>query len=362
MTHRPPVRPDRPAATASSADPGGEGVRPNERDAAPDDTEDEVTATTLTLPPEAEGVRLDKALAACLPELSRVRVQALLAEGAIRTLPDGGIPNARAPLPPGTLISVAIPPPVDAAPVPEDIPLTLLYEDEHVLVVDKPAGMVVHPGAGNATGTLVNALLHRCSDSLSGIGGVARPGIVHRLDKDTSGAMVVAKHDRAHAGLAAQFADRDGAGAGLSRTYLALCYGLPLPAVGTIDAAIGRDPRDRLRMAVRPDGKVARTHYRTLHAFGSVASLLVCTLETGRTHQIRVHLRHLGHPLIGDPVYGKRGGFAFPRQALHAWKLSFHHPITQMRMAFTADLPHDFKTVLETVAAETGIAVPPIPD
>lgn len=375
MTHHPPGGPEG-SAPDRAVDPSGDppdaldaldpsdpldpsdAVDPNDLIDAPDGD----APLIVTLPDGTAGQRLDKALATALPDLSRVRVQALLADGAVRGADGVAITDARAKLPPDTVLTVHIPTPVAARPLPEDVPLNVVYEDADLLVIDKPAGMVVHPAAGNPVGTLVNALLHHCAGALSGIGGVARPGIVHRLDKDTSGLMVVAKTDRAHRGLAEQFADRDGAGAGLSRTYLALCHGLPLPGLGRIDAPIGRSARDRLRMAVRPDGKAAATRYRTRHVFPPVGALVECVLETGRTHQIRVHFQHLGHPLIGDPLYGKRGVPAFPRQALHAWKLSFVHPVTEMPLVFSAPVPQDYRTLMETLAEMTDGACPPIPD
>lgn len=359
MTHRPPAGPE--GSDPSTAPDRSSAAAPAEPALVADD-EEEDAAIAVTLPETAAGQRLDKALADALADVSRVRVQALLAEGAVSGADGVPITDARAKLPPGTTLTVRLPPPVVAVPEAEDIPLTILYEDDDLLVVDKPPGMVVHPAAGNRSGTLVNALLHHCAGRLSGIGGVARPGIVHRLDKDTSGLMAVAKTDRAHQGLAAQFADRDGVGAGLSRTYLALCHGLPLPAAGRVEAPIGRSARDRLRMTVRQDGKAAATRYRTRHVFPPVAALVECVLETGRTHQIRVHFQHLGHPLIGDPLYGKRGGPAFGRQALHAWKLTFRHPVTEMPLAFSAPMPQDYQDLMDALGAATGSPGPPIPD
>ena len=286
--------------------------------------------------------RLDKALAEA-SGLSRERVKALLGDG--RVLVDG-VParQASAKLPEGTRWVID---------VPEAIPLAAA-EDAHLIVVDKPAGLVVHPAAGNLDGTLVNALLHHCAGQLSGIGGVARPGIVHRIDKDTSGLLVVAKSDVAHEGLARQFADHS-----IERAYLAVCAGRPLPPAGTIRGAIARSTSDRKKMAlVGPNiagsrGKHAVTHYRTLQALES-ATYLECHLETGRTHQVRVHLTSIGHSLVGDPVYGRsppsirpllaRLGFA--RQALHAARLGFDHPVTGERLGFVSMLPVDMRELI----------------
>ncbi len=252
----------------------------------------------------------------------------------------------------------------DARPLGEAIDLSILYEDRHLLVLDKPAGLVVHPAPGNPDGTLVNALIAHCGDSLTGIGGERRPGIVHRLDKDTSGIMVVAKTEPVHTALSAAFAARD-----IERQYRALCWGLPSPASGEVAGDIGRDPRDRKRMAVvTRNGKQALTRYRTLQGFGLAAGLLAVNLATGRTHQIRVHLAHVGHPLIGDPVYLKRKPAAaqhlaepargvaldFPRQALHAEMLGFIHPATGENLRFETPPPEDFQQL--THAIETGLS------
>jgi 23S rRNA pseudouridine1911/1915/1917 synthase len=233
------------------------------------------------------------------------------------------------------------------------MPLVVVFEDEHLIVVDKPAGLVVHPAAGNPDGTLVNALLHHCRGQLSGIGGVARPGIVHRIDKDTSGLLVVAKSDAAHEGLSRQFADHS-----LERAYLAVCNGHPAPPTGTVVARIGRSDSNRKKMAVLPEGssrgKHAVTHFRTLERLAGCA-LLECRLETGRTHQVRVHLASIGHPLVGDPVYGRRSAqlravlqrTGFRRQALHAAVLGFDHPVTRDRLRFTSDMPPDMRELIE---------------
>ena len=319
-----------------------------------------------TVPDAAAGERLDKALAAGLPDLSRSRVQALLEQGQVReagrTISD---PSLR--VKPGQTFDVFVPEAEAAQPEAQDIPLDVVFEDEDVLVIDKPAGLVVHPAAGNPDGTLVNALLAHCGDSLSGIGGVRRPGIVHRLDKDTSGLMVVAKNDRAHHGLTEQFADRT-----LSRTYHALVWGVPNPKQGRIEGAIGRSGSDRKKMAVVDQGgKHAATRYRVLKAFGRGAALVECVLETGRTHQIRVHMAHIGHPLVGDPLYGRGraarpGGkhaatlpepararlVEFPRQALHATALTFRHPGRAETLTFDAPMPadlHELIVILESV-------------
>ena len=326
------------------------------------DTSQRKREATLLVEADGAGLRLDRFLANAFGgELSRARLQDLIAQGHVRVA--GAVAtNAARKVAAGDTIELAVPEAAEPDPQPEDIALSILYEDEHLIVVDKPAGLVVHPGPGNWTGTLVNALLHHCADSLSGIGGVKRPGIVHRLDRDTSGVMVVAKTDAAHAGLAAQFAahGRDGR---LERSYEALAWGVPARPRGTIEAALGRSNSDRVKRAVVPQGRSdarhAVTHYEVLaRAAGAepLASLLRCRLETGRTHQIRVHLAHIGHPLIGDDVYGAgfrsriakldeaAAGVAtrFRRQALHARTLGFEHPATGEAMRFDAPPPVDF--------------------
>lgn len=318
----------------------------------------------ITLAPESAGDRLDRALASALPELSRTRIQALVRAGKV-TLGGNPVADAKAKVAGGEEVEIEIPPPEPAIPQAEDIPLTIVYEDEHLLVIDKPAGLVVHPGAGNWSGTLVNALLAHCRGSLSGIGGVERPGIVHRLDKDTSGLMVVAKNDRAHRALAEQFADHGRTGP-LERAYRALVWGVPSRQRGTIETTIDRDPRNREKMAVaRPErGREAITHWEIEEKLpvGPV-SLVVCRLETGRTHQIRVHMTHLGHPLLGDDVYG--AGFrskirhlppgavealaALGRQALHAAHLAFEHPATGELMSFDSEMPADLQRLVEAM-------------
>jgi 23S rRNA pseudouridine1911/1915/1917 synthase len=299
--------------------------------------------------------RIDRLLAS-RTELSRTRLKALILDGAVaigeRTISDPGYRvNA------GDAITVTVPEPEPAAPTGENIPLDIVFEDDEIVVLNKPAGLVVHPAAGHATGTLVNALIAHCGDSLSGIGGVKRPGIVHRLDKDTTGLMVVAKTDQAHQALAAQFADHGRTGP-LERGYWAFVWGAPTRAKGTIDAPIDRHPKSRDKMAVRAGGRSAITHWQVLERYAGadgkpIASLIACRLETGRTHQIRVHLEQAGHPLLGDKVYGT--GFktkakqlppparealeALGRQALHAYLLTIEHPKTRKRLEFRSELP-----------------------
>jgi len=340
--------------------------------AAPDneDTEEMIGAAPIALEAgeDAAGQRLDQWLAAQLaPELSRSRIQALIKQGAVR-IAGQRIDEVKRKLTAGEVISVAMPEPEPAEPQGEDIPLDVLYEDDALIVINKPAGLVVHPGAGNWTGTLVNALIHHCGASLSGIGGVRRPGIVHRLDKDTSGVMVVAKTDHAHRALSEAFADHGRTG-DLQRAYVALVWGIPPRPTGTIDAPLGR-AADRVRRAVVPehreDARHAVTHYTVEERFGegqdkfAAASLVECRLETGRTHQIRVHMAHIGHPLVGDPDYGlafrtkanrlseplKSEVAAFPRQALHARLLEFSHPDTHLTMRFEAPMPGDMEDLV----------------
>ena len=310
------------------------------------------------------GMRVDRFLSERLPELSRTRVQSLIKEGQV-SLGGATIVDAKYRVKPGDIFALTVPPPVPAEPAAEAIPLNVVYEDDQLIVIDKPAGFVVHPGAGHAGGTLVNALIAHCGESLSGIGGVARPGIVHRLDKDTSGLMVVAKTDQAHRALAGQFADHGRTGE-MERGYFALVWGAPSRPHGTVDAPIGRHPASRTKMAVSPrKGREAVTHWRVAETFGPkhapVASLVECTLETGRTHQVRVHLAHIGHPLIGDPLYGK--GFksklrklpeplhgmlaALDRQALHAAHLAFIDPTTGTLLKFNSPLPPDLSGIVE---------------
>ncbi|WP_239804485.1 RluA family pseudouridine synthase [Croceicoccus hydrothermalis] len=295
--------------------------------------------------------RLDKALAQAT-ELSRERVKALIAEGCVMV--DGRMASsASAKVGDGTSFTIAVPCAIAAEAEAQAIPLTIAYEDEHLIVVDKPAGMVVHPAAGNADGTLVNALLHHCAGQLSGIGGVARPGIVHSIDNDTSGLLVAAKSDVAHEWLARQFADHS-----IERAYFAVVKGRPMPPSGTVRGLIGRSGSDRKKMAVLPGdagrGKHAVTHYRTVRMLDRSA-LIECRLETGRTHQIRVHMSSIGHMLIGDPVYGRSDSrlrpilqrISFHRQALHAAVLGFTHPVTHDEVRCTSDLPRDMAELIE---------------
>jgi len=306
--------------------------------------------------------RADAVIAAAAPDLSRTRIKALIRAGAVE-LNGMPLPDPARKLAEGDVVALAPPPPESAIPQPEAIPLAILFEDASVIVLNKPAGLVVHPAAGHGSGTLVNALLHHFGDSLSGIGGVARPGIVHRLDKDTSGVMVVARTDAAHQHLRAQFADHGRSGP-LERVYDALVWGTPEPPSGTVDAPIGRHGTDRQRFAVRPDGRDAVTRFALKEPLGP-ASRLALRLGTGRTHQIRVHMTHKGHPLLGDPVYG--AGFAtkanrlgdgarnalrtFGRQALHAGTLAFAHPVSGERMAFSTPPPGDFADLHGSLAA-----------
>ncbi len=303
-----------------------------------------------TLPADAAGWRLDRALAVALPTLSRERLKGLVSAGAV-TLAGVVKRDPALKVKGGEQIVVAIPAPRPSEAIAEDIPLTIQFEDEHLLIVDKPAGLVVHPAAGNLDGTLVNALLHHCAGRLSGIGGVARPGIVHRIDKDTSGLLVVAKTDRAHAGLAAQFAKHS-----IGRRYLAVVAGLPTPPAGRIETNLARSDANRQKIAVvrPPKGKHAITHYRVLEALRG-AALVECRLETGRTHQVRVHMAHLGHPLIGDPAYGQ-GRMAdlcrtlgFHRQALHAASLELEHPISRAKLTFESVAPPDIQELLRAL-------------
>jgi 23S rRNA pseudouridine1911/1915/1917 synthase len=280
---------------------------------------------------ELAGLRIDQFVVAHLPNLSRARVQALLKSGHI-TL-NGAPAKASAKLRAGDRVQVVEPPPMSAKVEAEDIPLDVLFEDDDLIVINKPAGLVVHPASGNRDGTLVNALLHHCQE-LSGVGGVERPGIVHRLDKDTTGCLAVAKNDAAHRSLVRQFAGRS-----VSKTYLALVSGRFAKPSGEVNAPIGRHPVHRKKMAVIDRGRSARTGWRVMREL-PCGTLVGCTLHTGRTHQLRVHLKYLGHPILGDEVYGKRGDF--PRQMLHAWKLAFDHPRTRQLLNFLSPIPPDF--------------------
>ncbi len=312
----------------------------------------------VALTAEEAGGRVDKTLAERLPDLSRARIQALIADGRVSR--DGQpVSDGSAKAAPGEY-RIDVPPAAPAEPQAEDMPLTVLFEDAHLIVLDKPPGMAMHPAPGSETGTLVNALLHHCGDSLSGIGGVARPGIVHRIDKDTSGVVVVAKTDAAHQGLAALFEAHD-----IDREYVAFTRGAPRPDKGTIEGAIARSTHDRKKMAmVKSGGRHAVTHYRVQRTFGPqekpLAARVACRLETGRTHQIRVHLASKGTPCLGDPTYGS--GPPAPavreaietaqlrRQALHAAVLGFRHPITGEQVRCESDLPPDM-AALEALLA-----------
>jgi 23S rRNA pseudouridine1911/1915/1917 synthase len=323
----------------------------------------------ILVPPDQAGQRLDRVLASLLPDLSRSRLEALIDQGAV-TRGGATIKDANHRVKGGETYDIAMPEAVPATPRGQDIPLAVVYEDKDLIVIDKPAGLVVHPAAGNPDGTLVNALIAHCGESLMGIGGELRPGIVHRLDKDTSGLLVAAKTERAMASLAKQFANHT-----IERAYHAVVWGSPRLGDGVIEGQIGRNPFDRKRMAVlRGGGKLARTRYRVMERFGPearpFASLVECRLETGRTHQIRVHLTHLGHPLIGDPAYGharqaprpktpaETVAFAvaadFSRQALHAYVLGFQHPTLHKTMRFESPWPLDFALLVEALRGLNG--------
>ena len=337
-------------------------------------TDPEATLTTIEIAEAEAAQRLDRVLGGRIAELSRARLQALIKQGRItrdgRTIEE---PGHR--VKPGERYVVAVPPPQAAEPRAENIDLAIVHEDADLIVVDKPAGLVVHPAPGHSGGTLVNALIAHCGDSLSGIGGVRRPGIVHRLDKDTSGLLVIAKSDAAHRGLSEQFAAH-GSDGKLSRRYLALVWGTPVRPRGAIDAAIARSRHNRTRMAVSqgPTARHAVTHYVVLEIYRDsegvpLATLLELELETGRTHQIRVHLAEIGHPVLGDPVYGS--GFAssarrldekaqvalknLGRQALHGAGLGFVHPVTGRKLAFESAPPADFATLLAALRGAAGV-------
>ena len=321
-----------------------------------------------TATPDDAGERTDRFLSGRIEALSRSRIKTLIKEGGLR-VDDSAVMDPNAPVRAGSVYVLDEPDPLPATPQPEAIPLNILFEDDDLVVINKPAGMAVHPAPGSWSGTLVNALLHHCEGALPGIGGVERPGIVHRLDKDTTGVMVVAKTEAAHAGLSALFAERD-----IERTYLAVTRGAPRPLAGRVDAPIARASGDRKKMAVTRNaeaGKHAVTHYRSKATYGLLdkgvglpaAALIECKLETGRTHQIRVHMAHIGAPLIGDPVYGRHRGIkaygsgdafvhatqtarAFPRQALHAASLGFRHPASGETVRFSSDLPRDISELV----------------
>ena len=313
----------------------------------------------LVVPEETSPTRLDKVIAELYPDLSRSRIKALIETDKV-TVANNVIDTPSHKVKANDVIKIKVPPPVDDTPKAENIPLDIVYEDDDLLVLNKAVGLVVHPGAGNHDGTLVNALLYHCRDNLSGIGGVKRPGIVHRLDKETSGLMVVAKHDKAHQGLSDQLQDRT-----LSRTYAALAWRVPNLIKGKINEPIGRHGTNRLKMAIRKtSGRDAITHYFVQEKFSDIASWVECKLESGRTHQIRVHMQHIKHPLVGDPLYGlpnqegvaylKKAGMEpediekvmnFGRQALHAHKIGFIHPVSGEEMAFSSDLPEDLQNL-----------------
>jgi 23S rRNA pseudouridine1911/1915/1917 synthase len=306
----------------------------------------------VRLEPAHAGWRLDRALAAAVPTLSRERLKALIRSGALETS-NAAVRDPTLKVRGGETFRLAVPEPTPAHNEPQDIALNIVFEDEHLLVVDKPAGLVVHPAAGNRDGTLVNALLHHCGGTLSGIGGVARPGIVHRIDKDTSGLLVVAKIDVAHEGLARQFAAHS-----IDRRYLAIVSGVPKAASGTIDAPLARSSANRKKIAIVEGkrGKRAVTHWKRL-AILRDAALVEARLETGRTHQVRVHMASIGHPLVGDPVYGRAGKthgktlkeLGFNRQALHAAELGFTHPVTKHRLSFSSPMPADMQELMRAL-------------
>jgi 23S rRNA pseudouridine1911/1915/1917 synthase len=304
-------------------------------------------AEAVKITPEWAGWRLDRALAAALPAYSRERLKNLVSSGEVEEQGKGPFRDPGRKVKAGEAYLVTFPPASEMDLVAQDIPLDVVYEDDHLIVIDKAAGLVVHPAAGNPDGTLVNALLHHCRGSLSGIGGVARPGIVHRIDKDTSGLMIAAKTDKAHEGLAAQFAKHS-----IVRRYRAIVAGIPSPSSGTVDNWIGRSSQNRQKMAVQTDGhgRHAVTHFRMVQLLRQ-AALVECQLETGRTHQVRVHMTHLGHPLLGDPVYGRVRSehrtvltrLGFTRQALHAAVLGFIHPVTGEKLQFEREMPADMQ-------------------
>jgi 23S rRNA pseudouridine1911/1915/1917 synthase len=306
----------------------------------------------VRLEPAYAGWRLDRALAAAVPTLSRERLKALIRSGAVEAR-GSALRDPATKVKGDESLRLAVPEPRPAHNEPQDIPLTILFEDEHLLVLDKPAGLVVHPAAGNFDGTLVNALLHHCAGKLSGIGGVARPGIVHRIDKDTSGLLVVAKTDVAHEGLAKQFAAHS-----IDRRYLAIVSGVPKASHGIVDAPLARSSANRKKIAIVEGGRGKRavTHWKRLQLLND-AALVECRLETGRTHQVRVHMASIGHPLIGDPVYGRSGkthgkilkALGFHRQALHAAELGFTHPVTKSRLSFSSPMPADMQELMRAL-------------
>ncbi|MET3575223.1 RluA family pseudouridine synthase [Bhargavaea ullalensis] len=293
---------------------------------------------SITVTADLDRTRIDKALPSVQPDWTRSKIQGWIKDGLVRV--NGGQVKPNHVLKEGDLVEIGVPEPEPLEIVPEDLGLEIVYEDGDVLVVNKPRGMVVHPAAGHATGTLVNGLMHHCTD-LSGINGVLRPGIVHRIDKDTTGLLAVAKNDRAHVSLAGQLSEKT-----VTRKYTALVHGNIDHDKGTVDAPIGRDPKDRQKMTVIDGGKPAVTHFTVLERFGDF-TLIECRLETGRTHQIRVHMKYIGHPLAGDPKYGPRNTIEFGGQVLHAGVLGFVHPETGEYMEFETPLPEDFRALLE---------------
>lgn len=321
---------------------------------------DDSAKLTLEVAEAEQGKRLDHLLAKHFPDISRSRIKALIVDGKVMI--DAVVIKAPAHRVKtvGSAVAMQVPAAVSVDLVAQDLPLEILFEDEHLIIINKAAGMVVHPAPGHPDGTLVNALLHHCGADLLGIGGERRPGIVHRLDKDTSGVMVAAKHQAAHEGLSTLFASHD-----LERTYQAVLWGAPSPTTGVVEGAIGRDRMNRKKMAVDlKHGKEAVTHYQVLKHLGLGASLVACTLETGRTHQIRVHMSAIGHSLIGDPLYGRASParkarfteeqqdsiVTFPRQALHAAVLGFVHPMTKDFVRFESELPEDMKILIDALS------------
>ena len=302
---------------------------------------------------ETDGWRLERALAATLPQFSRERLKKLISAGHVTTANGAEARDPKSAVKNGQSFTVSVPPPEPATAVAQDIALNIVFEDDYLIVVDKAAGMVVHPAAGNADGTLVNALLHHCAGNLSGIGGVARPGIVHRIDKGTSGLIVAAKTDKAHVGLAKQFADHT-----IDRVYNAIVNKVVMQSEGTINANLARSTRNRQKIEVveAPRGKHAITHFRRLEALND-ATLVECRLETGRTHQVRVHMAQIGHSLLGDPFYGRPNKnhrpilekLNFRRQALHAKRLGFTHPVTSNALAFESELPIDMQALFRSL-------------
>ncbi|MHA1597423.1 MAG: RluA family pseudouridine synthase [Alphaproteobacteria bacterium] len=321
---------------------------------------DEPTTYTVPVPAGKDGSRLDRMLADAIGDLSRTRLKALIEDGRVRRDDGEVVDDPAQKVKPGQVFTVTVPPAAKATPEPQQIDLNIVYEDDDIVVIDKPAGLVVHPAPGSPDGTLVNALLAHCAGGLSGIGGVERPGIVHRLDKGTSGLMVVAKNDAAHRCLSEQFHDRT-----VERAYKAVVWGVPNPSAGEITGNIGRSPSNRKKMAiVKRRGKPALTHYKVLQKFGDVASLVECRLATGRTHQIRVHMTSIGHPVIGDPLYGRVGAArqsglnelqkqaieSLNHQALHAYLIGFIPIPGAETLRYECNLPNDISELIELFA------------